>query len=265
MPELPDLEVFAKNLKSKVLHKRITAVHAVRPKRVRNRPSSEYPKGRRIESVERDGKMIRFRLDDDREFVAHLMLNGSFAVIDAKEIDEVKHKTLELHLGDVAFVLADSQGLAFADFDPPADPAPDALSEEFTPEYWLTVCRKKPKVAVKTLLVNQDVVKGIGNAYSDEILYVAKVAPQSLAGSIPEDKLLVVHETVGEVLCWAMKQRMHATPHALGGEERSFLRVHRSDLEKTSSGKKIKTIEVAGKKSYYTDEQIVYGSPKPRA
>lgn len=257
MPELPDLEVFAANLRSKILDQKITDVLAP-GKRVRHRPSPDYPKGRRICDVRRDGKAIRFCLDDGKDFTVHLMLNGFFFISSPEQLGEVRNRKFELWMDRLVFGVGDRQGFAVVDFEPEVPDSPDALSPEFSLQYWMETAARHPGWTIKALLHEQEVVRGIGNAYADEILYDAKVAPQSRVGNVPSDRLEGVHRSVGRVLRSAIRVLERETPDALGGEYRGHLKVHRKDRTTTDSGRLIQIEESGGKKTYFTDEQTVY-------
>ena len=60
----------------------------------------------------------------------------------------------------------------------------------------------------------------------------------------------------------ALEELQSRTPDAIGGENRDFLRVHRRDLKVTESGHQVLTADVAGKKTYYTDEQKLFDKPQ---
>jgi len=110
------------------------------------------------------------------------------------------------------------------------------------------------------LLVDQDVVLGIGNAYADEILHEAGVDPASVSGKLPDGVIKDIHEAIPKVLKRAIKEMERAHPDLTSGEPRDHMAVHNADLEKTKNGKPIKTKDVGGKKTYYTEDQGFYGN-----
>ena len=67
-------------------------------------------------------------------------------------------------------VFSDKDGLCAIKYMPSPGKTPDAFDDAFTLEYFLDTARGKPRVNVKAFLIDQSVVKGIGNAYADEIL-----------------------------------------------------------------------------------------------
>jgi len=80
---------------------------------------------------------------------------------------------------------------------------------------------------LKNLLRNQAFVAGIGNAYSDEILWEARLAPFRKRSSLASDEIDALYEATRDVLDWAIAQLRRLVPPRLEVEQREFLRVHR--------------------------------------
>jgi formamidopyrimidine-DNA glycosylase len=261
MPELPDLHVFAINLRAKALHRPIVWADVYgRPGELP--PADAFARaviGHRLTAIERDGKMLRFHLDSHRAFAVHLMLAGRFAWLPLIEVEEAAHKRFALAFaGGEALLLSDPMGKARLLIDPPPEAAPDALSEGFTAAYLMRSARRKAGQPIKALLMDARVVRGIGNAYADEILYRAGIAPLSLAGRIPEAAMQALHAAVGGVLRDSIAEIERLTPDAIAGEERSFLRVHRAGLSETQAGETILRTTLDGRGTYYTAAQTLY-------
>src|SRR5690606_38533363 len=79
---------------------------------------------------------------------------------------------------------------------------------------------------LKTLLVDQKVLAGIGNAYSDEILYVARLSPFATAGRLGEDEVTALYDAIRSVLTDAVTRSVGQDAARLKSEKRSGLRVH---------------------------------------
>lgn len=80
---------------------------------------------------------------------------------------------------------------------------------------------------LKNLLRNQEFVAGIGNAYSDEILWAARLAPFRSRSSLAPEEVRAMYDATREVLAWAIGELRLSVPPRLEVEQRSFLRVHR--------------------------------------
>jgi len=79
---------------------------------------------------------------------------------------------------------------------------------------------------IKNLIVDQSVIAGIGNAYSDEILHVAKLSPYAVAGRLDDAKLDALHEALHTTLSDAVTRSVGQDAARLKGEKRSGMRVH---------------------------------------
>ncbi|MGB3331357.1 MAG: zinc finger domain-containing protein [Mycobacterium sp.] len=79
---------------------------------------------------------------------------------------------------------------------------------------------------IKTVLTDQKVLAGIGNAYSDEILHTARLSPFATAGKLSTDQLTALHEATRAVLTDAVTRSVGQQAATLKGEKRSGLRVH---------------------------------------
>jgi len=79
---------------------------------------------------------------------------------------------------------------------------------------------------IKTVITDQKVIAGIGNAYSDEILHVAKISPFATAGKLSSEQLTTLHDAMMSVLTDAVNRSVGQGAAMLKGEKRSGLRVH---------------------------------------
>ena len=116
----------------------------------------------------------------------------------------------------------------------------------------------KTKTPVKTVLMDQKVVRGIGNAYADEILWHARLSPFSPSNKIPDDKVKELAKSIKEVLEDAEKQILKANPDIISGEVRDFMIVHQPRKKETPNGVPINQKELSSRKTYYTDEQELF-------
>jgi formamidopyrimidine-DNA glycosylase len=107
---------------------------------------------------------------------------------------------------------------------------PDADDPSLTLEQWRTRIGKYSG-ELKNLLRNQAFVAGIGNAYSDEILWAAKLAPYRKRSSLAADEVDALYSAVREVLPWAIGELHELVPPRLEVEQRAFLKVHRKGGE----------------------------------
>ena len=260
MPELPDLQVFAQNLSKRILNKNIASVTVYNPRRIdRADIFGEKLTGTSISDIARDGKELRFVLANGNWFNVHLMLNGKFFIVRRDEAEKIGSKIAALFFEDSqAFVIADYQGLCRVSLNPKSSKAPDALADTFTYEY-LRGCLKKNQLKnIKAVLIDQNAVRGIGNAYVDEILWKADISPESTAGKIPDDKVKDLWQAIPFILNDAIQNIQTIAPDIISGEERSFLQVHNPRRKFTEAGDKIIVKTIASKTTYFTDKQKLF-------
>jgi formamidopyrimidine-DNA glycosylase len=102
---------------------------------------------------------------------------------------------------------------------------PDPLDESFTPEVFAGILAAAGRAQVKGVLRNQALIAGIGNAYSDEILHVARMSPFKPAAMGPDDAGRL-YEAMRATLADAIKRADGLGASELKGEKKSGMRVH---------------------------------------
>ena len=103
---------------------------------------------------------------------------------------------------------------------------PDPLAETFTEGVLAAILSAAGRAQVKGVLRDQSVIAGIGNAYSDEILHVARMSPFKPASSITDDALRTLYEAIGTTLRDAVARSQGLAASELKREKKSGLRVH---------------------------------------
>jgi formamidopyrimidine-DNA glycosylase len=260
VPELPDLSVVADALHAALAGRPIAAARTTMPLAVRGTPAElEALQGQAVVRVARVGKFLDMDLARDR-VVVNPMLTGRFQLA-ARGEKAPAGTALELVLGprsggpppDAAPWTAGASWLPPADApvvvrykDPtqmgkvyllPAgverpvpgrgesEMGPDALDPSLTLEAWRERIRKHPG-ELKNLLRNQAFVAGIGNAYSDEILFAARLQPfrkrSSLAAEEVDDLYHAMRETLGSSVT-LLRERV---PPTFEKQVRDHLKVH---------------------------------------
>jgi formamidopyrimidine-DNA glycosylase len=105
---------------------------------------------------------------------------------------------------------------------------------------------------IKTVITDQKVIAGIGNAYSDEILHVAKLSPFATAGKLTDAQLASLHDAMISVLTDAVQRSVGQQAATLKGEKRSGLRVHaRTGLPCPVCGDTVREVSFADKSFQY--------------
>jgi formamidopyrimidine-DNA glycosylase len=126
---------------------------------------------------------------------------------------------------------------------------PDALS--LGPDD-LAAALKGNSARIKNVITDQKVIAGIGNAYSDEILHVAKLSPFATAGKLTDAQLAALHDAMITVLTDAVTRSVGQGAAMLKGEKRSGLRVHaRTGLPCPVCGDTVREVSFADKSFQY--------------
>ena len=112
--------------------------------------------------------------------------------------------------------------------------------------------RRRNGGRIKTVITDQKVIAGIGNAYSDEILHVAKLSPFATASKLTDAQLAALHDAMISVLTDAVARSVGQQAATLKGEKRSGLRVHaRTGLPCPVCGDTVREVSFADKSFQY--------------
>ncbi|MFN0146971.1 MAG: Fpg/Nei family DNA glycosylase [Dehalococcoidia bacterium] len=240
MPEIPELEAIRGFFTEHLAGKRIETVETRIPPVFRTpaRELRETLPGDAFGTVLRHGKFLLFPLASERVLAINPMLTGRFQYVEAKA--RVHGKTCLI----VGF--DDGRQLRYADdrlmgkvYLVPAGAletipnwatnGPDLLDPAFTEEAWLKAL-KRYRGAIKGVLTNAEFVQGIGNAYSDEILWEAGINPYTAKTALGEEQLRALYRAAHTVMDWAtplVRERMVKGGVLDYEERRDFMRVHR--------------------------------------
>jgi len=257
MPELPDIEVFSKNLHNIFAGSTLTKLKIVNGKKLKDRPAAitKALEGKELKRIYRSGKEMRFEFDKAPLLGLHLMLTGDIILFEDKNTHHSPIAEFYFDNGQ-SFALTDRMKNANIKLDPIDKAGVDALSKELNFKYLKeTMNRKK---AIKKLLIDQDIIRGIGNSYSDEILWLTRISPYSISKSIPDEKIKELVKVIKSVLSKEIKQINKHYPGKVNGEVKDFLQIHTKTKEKSPTGAKIIIDQNGMMKTYYTKEQKLY-------
>lgn len=211
MPELPEVETIRRSLLGNI-NAVLVKLEILHPGVLRRRdydPAELY--GQPISKIARRGKFLVFHFGE-KYLIVHLGMSGRFYMVDKGQELTGKHIHAVLHLDNGRrLVYQDARrfgGLWFItdreDFFGHMGCEP--LEEEFDAGH-LAKLVKDRKVAIKTLLLNQNLIAGIGNIYADEALFAAGILPQRPAGSLSDEEIQALTQTIKEVLAVSIQQR----------------------------------------------------------
>jgi formamidopyrimidine-DNA glycosylase len=255
MPEIPDLNIFRKNLAKKLEGKQLRHIGIPVPRRIKT-PEAGFQQaleGKKLIDIKRIGKELHFTFED-HVLGVHLMLHGSMHWYEKK--NETKFTIAELLFEDnIGLAITDWQKAVILTLDPVLQKAPDAMN---LPKGYLKESLKKSAKHIKTVLTEGKTVQGIGNAYVDEILYAAHISPFSKADKIPDKKIEELTKAIHNVLTDAENHILKNFPDTITEKERDFLQVHRPRQKQTLSGEPIHVVEIDKRKTYYADSQQLF-------
>jgi len=251
MPELPDVEVFRQYLGATALHKKIEDIEVKSPELLKEVSVSRLKQGvknRSFESTRRHGKHLFVRLDNGRCLVLHFGMTG-FLKYFKNPGKEPSHSRLVVHFSNGYHLAYDCQrklgGIHLVrDLEPfisEKELGPDALEEQFDCDAFK---RRLSGIsgALKSALMNQKVLAGIGNVYSDEILFQAGLNPKVKAKTLDKKTLRNLYKKMREVLNTAIQ--CHASPEKFPPH---YLIPHRKDGTCPKCGTELAHEKVSGR------------------
>jgi formamidopyrimidine-DNA glycosylase len=254
MPEIPDVEVFSKNLNKVLANKKLIKVKVVNGKKLADTAKAlSSLEGKTLKRVYRSGKEFRFEFTDGTLLGLHLMLTGDIFLFDKKNDH---HSTIvELYFeGNNNLALTDRMRNANIKLNPVDKNGVDAMELDF--KYLKSIFNRKTKV--KDILLDQDLIRGVGNGYSDEILWEARISPYSVASAIPDEKIKELVKLIPKLLKEATNKIDKAYPGKINDEVKEFLIIHRKVNGHSPTGHPIQIDTKGSRKTYYTDEQVLY-------
>jgi formamidopyrimidine-DNA glycosylase len=256
MPELPDLQVFSKNLNKDLAGRKLKTIEVTKGAKVNvsTQVLKQKFENQKLKTVFREGKELRMLFSNKNIIGLHMMLHGKLVWF---EEEPPKHTLVQFRFDkDKNLALTDFQRNARVNVNPEPSEAPDALTKDVNIKFLKNALQTK--ATIKNVLLDQHVIRGIGNAYADEILWEARISPFSVSRNIPADRIRTLLKAIKSVLKKAEKQINKAAPGIIGGEIRDFLVVHNAKKKTTPSGGRIINKTVGGRKTYYTAEQKQY-------
>ncbi len=267
MPELPEVETIKNKLKELVLNKRIIDVNIMYPNIIEYPSTLEFKKqikNQTINDIKRRGKWLMFELDS-HYLLSHLRMEGRYIIRNKKEqYDKHEH---------VSFILDDNTELRYKDTrkfgrmhlikkeeitlkKPLNELGLEPFDNQLNIDYLKGKYRMK-KLPIKTVLLDQSIITGIGNIYADEILFLSRVNPLTKCLDLNDKELENIIKYTKQVLNNAIKLggttiRSYEQVEGVHGNFQDNLLVHNKEGEKCPNcANKIIKIKVGGRGTYY--------------
>jgi formamidopyrimidine-DNA glycosylase len=292
MPELPEVETIRRQLEPRLRGVRIEALEVLDARWTRPAEPREVEAqvaGRRIDALGRRGKYLLLELEGDLTLVMHLRMTGNLLLVEEGEV------VASVEAGDVSpdeerflrarFVLEDGRELRFSDarrFGEAFLLADDQveerflgkvgiepLSDQFTTEALERIAAGR-RVPLKSFLLDQSGVAGVGNIYADEALWRAELHPLSPAGSMRHEHAEALREGVVEALEAGLAEGgasiddYRDSRGERGSMQDEFIVHTREGEECPRCGDTIRRIVVSGRSTYFSPGCQVKLRRRPR-
>lgn len=268
MPELPEVETVKEALNQTVKGQTIKEIELRYEPMIKNMSADEFKEkliNQTIQAVSRRGKYLVFHFDD-YQLLSHLRMEGKYFYVDSDfELNPHVHVIFTLengkrllyqdtrkfgtyHLYDKAIDLETTAPFQVLGLEP--------FATEFTPSYVKEKIQNKKK-PIKSLLLDQTVVCGLGNIYVDEVLYRARLHPLTSSSELTDKDIENVVKYTVEVLARAIELggttiRTFRSSHGVSGTFQNELLVHQRKGENCyECHTPIEKIKVGGRGTYF--------------
>jgi formamidopyrimidine-DNA glycosylase len=233
MPELPEVETFARQLKPALVGKKILSAD-LRWNRTLATPSPKKFKqqieGQKIIDIGRRAKYLNIQLTNFN-LIIHLRMSGDLLVRNST-ISPAKHDRLLLKLsGNKTLAFNDTRKFGRVWLTANVEDVfgrlgPEPFSREFTPQWLHTALHAKNR-QLKPLLLDQTFLAGLGNIYTDEALHIAKLHPVAASDSVTAQQAEALHEAIRKVLKEGIRRNGASIDWAYrGGQFQNYFRVY---------------------------------------
>lgn len=217
MPEMPEAEQVRKTLAPHIEGKRITAVEVYLDRLIKYPTADKFISGltgRTITHVGRRGKYLVLDTDAGQQLIVHLRMTGALlAQPSAAEVPPYAKIRFALS-GDTTMWFTDIRTFGTLYLVTNGDTyiegyetlGPEPLSEGFTAAYLAPLAAKSRK-AIKTFILDQKIIAGLGNIYADECLALSGILPMRPANSLSEAEIALVVEAANKVIAQGIRNK----------------------------------------------------------
>ena len=270
MPELPEVEHVVRALRRVIVGRRVITSQINLSKLTAPLKPAQFNrriKGSRIDAVNRRGKFILIEMDSELVLAVHLRMTGKFLYLNSD--DEVpKHAHAIFYFdNDRRLVFRDQRKFGVMKLVPRSqlhgtkgivELAPEPFSEDFSPGYLNSVL-KRSRRTLKTLLLDQTKVLGLGNIYAAEALFRAGINPFKISAELSKKRVTRLYAAIVEVLRDAISDSStsrinleHADGFSYGEAFERFWQVYEREGEPcVKCGARIKRVVHGARSTYW--------------
>ncbi len=266
MPEIAEVETVKNTLKKKILNKEIKDVKILYPKIIESN-LEDFKKiliGRKFQDIKRRGKWLLFDLGD-YYLLSHLRMEGKYFVKKSNE-EIVKHEHIIISLldntdlryhdtrkfGRMNLVKKEDLSKVEAIKKQGAEP----LSKELTQEYLIEHFKNKD-IPIKTLLLDQTIISGLGNIYANEVLFASKINPLKKGHDLTKEDCQNIVSSTNKIIKKAIEMggttiKSYTSSLGVTGQFQNYLQVHKLENKPCPICQTpIKKIKIGGRSTYY--------------
>jgi formamidopyrimidine-DNA glycosylase len=267
VPELPEVETIVRELRGKLVGRRIAAIR-VGEKSLRRPWNARWSSGlvgKKIQGIARRGKWILLRLDNERYLVFHLGMTGQLTVVPGVRtlaphthvVMDLDRQRMQLRFRDIrrfGCVTAFANQVSLCGFFQNIGLGPEPF--DLDPSYWRD-CLARTGRCLKAVLLDQRVLAGVGNIYADEALFEARLHPKRLGRKVSSEEAGRLRRAIVTVLNRAIHKRGSSIRDYVDGsgregEYQNEFRVYgRAGGPCIRCRRPIRRIRLAGRSTYY--------------
>lgn len=264
MPELPEVETSVRALREPLIGETFTEARIYWPRHIdRPDPQSfqERIAGLSVQDISRRGKYMVFSLTGSETLIIHLRMTGHVSVVCGEEpLRDHTHTVLGLASGkELRFDDTRKFGRVYLVRDPQevlGKLGPEPLEPGFTPEVLARQLERR-SMRLKSLLLDQTFVAGVGNIYADEALYYAGLHPERAADTLESEEIERFHAAIQKVLRMGIAREgasidRYRKPDGTRGDMQNAVAVfRRTDEPCYACGAPIQRIVLGGRSTHF--------------
>lgn len=259
MPELPEMETYKTSLEQIILNKTITGVAVNREKSI-NVPVDHFIRqvlNQKIETIDRRAKHLIFHLQNGKCLLLHLMLGG-WMFYGTMEDQPKRTVQVQLSFGNHHLYFIGLR-LGYLHLLTPelvkrelGNIGPEPLDPNFSPDAFQAIMKNR-RGHLKTAILNQEVMAGIGNRYSDEILWHAQLLPEKKINELDQNHFTRLYHSIQYILQLAIEQGGYMEKLFKGDKKTGCYKMYVHGLEGSPCsrcGTPIIKMEISSRKTY---------------
>ncbi|MEW6609469.1 MAG: bifunctional DNA-formamidopyrimidine glycosylase/DNA-(apurinic or apyrimidinic site) lyase [bacterium] len=265
MPELPEVETIVRGLQQQIIGQKIIKVSVHLPKIIKQETKefASQLKDTQIQGISRRGKMIIITLSNNLSLLIHLKLSGQIVYTSPRSpMANHTHLVIELSGGNqlryidlrqFGYVILTKTSI-LSELTQLAGLGDEPLKISLS-DFKRLISTKKGRI--KSLLLNQSFLAGIGNIYADESLHLARIHPLQLASTLTQSQIKILYQSIRNVLSAAILYRGSSISNYVdsSGQEGGYQRFHRVYQREgqvcVTCQEKISRVKIGGRSSYF--------------